>query len=412
MTALDRLLDAVLADPDDDAPRLVYADALLAVGDPRGELIVTQCARARLDDGDPARPPLRARELALLAAHRGAWVPAGITARFERGFVEHVAADAATLAGHAAWLAREPVTGVRLDPGRDELAALLDTGALDRVRRLELNASAETLATLLGSPLARRLEALSLWLRHADVDGRDLALAEVPGLDNLRALRLSRLALEDYEVARFLETLPALDDLWLDEHLGPLAADSLLDRSRLGGLRRLTIASCDDAAAAALALGVPGLEALWLIATGEVRLEPIARGGLRGLRELGFGGHYAAAGVDAVGDAGWPLRALTIWSVRPGLGRALAIGDAFRGLRRLSISDLNVEGDELADVMDGRWPHLHTLAFHVDGIHESVARAIAAAHAPALTTIETGTTWMSPESRAILAERVGVGLVR
>ncbi|MEZ4237102.1 MAG: TIGR02996 domain-containing protein [Myxococcota bacterium] len=32
----ERLLDAVRAAPDDDAPRLVYADRLLERGDPRG----------------------------------------------------------------------------------------------------------------------------------------------------------------------------------------------------------------------------------------------------------------------------------------------------------------------------------------------------------------------------------------
>jgi uncharacterized protein (TIGR02996 family) len=43
----EQLLDAVLADPDDDAARLVYADALIARGDGRGELIVAQIQKAR-----------------------------------------------------------------------------------------------------------------------------------------------------------------------------------------------------------------------------------------------------------------------------------------------------------------------------------------------------------------------------
>src|SRR5678816_2068824 len=36
------LLQSVYATPDDDAPRLVYADVLQQAGDPRGELIVLQ----------------------------------------------------------------------------------------------------------------------------------------------------------------------------------------------------------------------------------------------------------------------------------------------------------------------------------------------------------------------------------
>ena len=49
------LLDQVLANLDDDAPRLVYADALQAKGDPRGELIALQCELARL--GRATRSP-------------------------------------------------------------------------------------------------------------------------------------------------------------------------------------------------------------------------------------------------------------------------------------------------------------------------------------------------------------------
>jgi uncharacterized protein (TIGR02996 family) len=49
------LLDDIIAAPDDDAPRLVYADWLLAREDPRGELITVQCELARLQrtGGDP-----------------------------------------------------------------------------------------------------------------------------------------------------------------------------------------------------------------------------------------------------------------------------------------------------------------------------------------------------------------------
>lgn len=43
------LLAAVLAAPDDDEPRLVYADFLQERGDPRGELIVVQCKVARCE---------------------------------------------------------------------------------------------------------------------------------------------------------------------------------------------------------------------------------------------------------------------------------------------------------------------------------------------------------------------------
>jgi uncharacterized protein (TIGR02996 family) len=101
------LLAQVYAAPDDDAPRLVYADWLQQHGDPlRGELIALQIERAR----GRARSGGRQREKELLAAHgqswtkslelptwtdegdvRQEWITAGC--RFGRGFPEAVVAN-------------------------------------------------------------------------------------------------------------------------------------------------------------------------------------------------------------------------------------------------------------------------------------------------------------------------------
>ena len=56
------LLAEIYAAPDDDAPRLVYADWLQERGDPRGEFIALQLERAR----GKARSGGRQREDALL----------------------------------------------------------------------------------------------------------------------------------------------------------------------------------------------------------------------------------------------------------------------------------------------------------------------------------------------------------
>src|SRR5215217_5840813 len=81
------LLAAIRAAPDDDAPRLVYADWLDEHGQPeRAEFIRLQCERARPDD-----PALRRQEAELLAAQHDAF--AGPLAaphlrfRFDRGFI-------------------------------------------------------------------------------------------------------------------------------------------------------------------------------------------------------------------------------------------------------------------------------------------------------------------------------------
>lgn len=88
------LLDAIAAAPDDDGPRLVYADWLAERNDGLGEFIVAQCALARGAEG-PRAEELRARaaelerelawkwlsELAPLAPReKWQW-------RFERGFL-------------------------------------------------------------------------------------------------------------------------------------------------------------------------------------------------------------------------------------------------------------------------------------------------------------------------------------
>jgi len=74
MSLDERFLQAIIENPDDDAPRLVYADWLEERGDPRGEFIRVQCQLARLPDNDSARPAFVQREHDLLAAHEEQWV--------------------------------------------------------------------------------------------------------------------------------------------------------------------------------------------------------------------------------------------------------------------------------------------------------------------------------------------------
>src|SRR4051794_32461983 len=90
-------LQAIAEAPDDDAPRLVFADWLQDEGDAdRAEFVRAQCALARIAADDPRRPELCRREDELLAAHREEWLAADLPAwarpgaEFRRGFVAHV----------------------------------------------------------------------------------------------------------------------------------------------------------------------------------------------------------------------------------------------------------------------------------------------------------------------------------
>ena len=64
----DELLAQVYEHPEDDGPRLIYADWLSAQGEPLGEFILLQCMRARAGEQQPGR-----RELELWERFRYKW---------------------------------------------------------------------------------------------------------------------------------------------------------------------------------------------------------------------------------------------------------------------------------------------------------------------------------------------------
>jgi uncharacterized protein (TIGR02996 family) len=156
------LLAAVIADPEDDAPRLVYADWCEDHGRPqRARFIRLQCRIAR---GDEA-PELLAEEEALYEAHRREWVAqlpsypglswtegdeeqyGGGHTLFRRGFVSELAADhwQALSRNGARAFAAAPVTRLRVKKLRGNSAVKFARWPLlSRVEELELGSSAVT----------------------------------------------------------------------------------------------------------------------------------------------------------------------------------------------------------------------------------------------------------------------------
>ena len=133
----EAFLKAILADPDDDAPRLIYADWLDEHGDgDRAEFIRAQCG--------PGRPDLEARARDLLAVHEASWVAPlrglAVAWEFRRGFVEAVTCDARTFARRARELfALAPVSALRLRGLRGCVAALTNCPYLARPLDLDLS---------------------------------------------------------------------------------------------------------------------------------------------------------------------------------------------------------------------------------------------------------------------------------
>jgi uncharacterized protein (TIGR02996 family) len=198
-----RLLEAVYASPDDDAPRQVYADWLQERGDPRGELIALQLANTR------TKKAMR-RERQLIRHHRASWlgplwevVHRGACfgddrmydLRFERGFLDEAATSFRTKA-------RVPGIG---DPRWSTVRTLLAKDPLlwkpplpfythDVLRRLVhlANAHSDTAIALLEDPRPRRLEVLGVYADPNHAHGERLrgALVDGAGVPALRALKL------------------------------------------------------------------------------------------------------------------------------------------------------------------------------------------------------------------------------
>lgn len=257
------LLLKVIAAPDEDEPRLVYADVLQERGDERGEFIPLQCALARFSARvDPARfTAMRGREGELLSEHGPAWIEQAVPFRcvgfFHRGFVEEL----------------QCLPGELLHRGLEVVAPI-------RVLRLDGDTSAEVAQRVMALPLGARIHELTLRLVDSAVDGslrsvgraltavRQLS-AEANTLELLNQLgwltRLERLELPlTDQAAALLEDVASfkphrLKQLWLQRQGDNLGLDVMTAIARVWAeLPALTIRwrSVDYQAADAAALAI------------------------------------------------------------------------------------------------------------------------------------------------------------
>jgi uncharacterized protein (TIGR02996 family) len=232
MTHEDVFLQDILAHPDDDTPRLIFADWLDDHADSdRAEFI-------RLQVRQPGSP--RAEQL--LREHDEEWAGPVISSLacgwvFRRGFVHTVTAEAGALVGRCKELFEAaPVRCLRLLEPRDHLPELIAEHGLMHLHSLDLGAGriGDRGLTLLS--MCRFLKPLKeLHLRKNDIGPEGIeALVSSPYLGNLRGLDLSwnRLGAAGGEL---LAHWPALDRL---DHLAVFRNDpacfSMALRKRLG----------------------------------------------------------------------------------------------------------------------------------------------------------------------------------
>ena len=240
-----RLLRECAATPDDDAPRLVWADR---VGGERGELVVLQCDLARGDLPPEEVVVRRRRERELLERHAVAW--AGTLPRiaqrwsFVRGFVEAALLDLAALDLEQSVTGHPLLASLVVESWNARLVSLEQL-----VRTVDLRALA---LQRLGTPRPNELPTPELLARLAagdrlghlrafgieDLDATGLAATcRIVAAAPIEQLRLRRHRLAPELLARLFAAAPQLAVLELTTDLDAARAIDLVARTPLRALR-------------------------------------------------------------------------------------------------------------------------------------------------------------------------------
>jgi uncharacterized protein (TIGR02996 family) len=270
MNPRDGFLQDILANPDEDASRLVFADWLDENGDPEwAEFIRVQIQRLRTPMADDYSNEeeinaLRRREGYLLAKQQAAWRTRLKTGQVElklvRGFVEGVRATADQ------WLrlgrklqAASPVGWLELSSVGKKLATLLKSPTLERLTRLTLNENElgdDRVRGVAGCARLAGLTRLDLASNNlTDVGAQALALS--PHLAGLTVLDLSHNRVGDAGARALANSahLKGLAELYLgDNGIGDEGAQALAESANLASLRELMLFVNDIGSAGARAL--------------------------------------------------------------------------------------------------------------------------------------------------------------
>jgi uncharacterized protein (TIGR02996 family) len=414
----DAFRQAIRETPDDDAPRLIYADWLDDQDDPvrsaRAEFIRVQCARARLEPDDDRQSEQQARERRLFVQHARSWGEGLDLSRFRRGFVERWGGPVPKE------MAQAPIREVALDGGQTR-DLVRDASCLAGVRRLRFHSfyggpphRFADISELLASPHLGRLEALAI--EHVSQHVPNPTQPELFGaagrplpesLHGLEALRVQPGGTSDPLVATLVasplaETLTRLD-LGVTRVTARGVA-TLLDSPLWGRLTELSLSTVWD----------PGLTACRQLGAG------LAQSRLTRLH-LAFEGGGGAVGETLVraltGAPNWgPLRHLALWNCRlPRDLRALVTCPHLAGLTGLFLHHTYLTRRQIHQLAD--CPHLAnltTLALHGDDtIGPSALKILLASpHLGRLTRLLVDHTVIGDEGLALLTASPAAGRLR
>jgi uncharacterized protein (TIGR02996 family) len=286
MTPEDAFVTDILEHPDDDAPRLIFADWLEDHGGPgdaqRAEFIRIQCRRASLPPG-PDEQRLRRRAEELLRAHWEQWVrplaelvgkahgeawlhgpynPEALY-KFRRGFVFVLDLPAQRFLERGADILRwAPLRQVRLFGAggvAPELAACPHLRWLERIDFTDYFSDpidASDMAALAGSVYLDRLRGLGLYRNNLGDMGL-AALAHALWLAGLQVLELGQNGLSSIGVRALAATPHAFRPVRLLLGDNPLGDEGVAELARSPILSRVTTLGLT-----ACAIGAEGVAAL------------------------------------------------------------------------------------------------------------------------------------------------------
>jgi uncharacterized protein (TIGR02996 family) len=384
-------LQSILEAPEDDTPRLVFADWLDEQNQAaRAEFIRVQVKRTKTDEDDPEQDSLACRERDLWGIHAGQWLEelptwARKKAVFRRGFAEEITAKAAQFVkGAKALFAVAPVrrahliypiSGARENPD----PALAACPYLERLISLKLGGSPHSgfvgdggIRSFAASPHVGGLRSLDLSNNNISADGLR-ALAAAPHLTRLVALDLNSYSANA-----------------TDNNSGDGGVEALAASPHLAGLRELRLAgnrvSASGIRALASSANLKNLVALELggNALGSEGGKALTQASnlVGRLTELRLS--TTEFGSDALltlftSGAARHLATVDLTECGAGLGtfRQIFASPAAKRLTHLTL-DRAALGDDPENISILKPLRLRSLSVNGNGIHEDVIRLLAA----------------------------------
>ena len=360
MSEGDDLYRAILDSPEDDAPRLIYADWLDEHGQPeRAEFIRVQCAMARIPEGTGRWRSLNQQAQALERQWRVVWTaPAQervLEARLARGFV-----DAVRLTVEQFAFAAEAL--VRLEPVRVwEFAAtsmLLNRMSFER---------------LAADPALSVVRALNTGKFVPDELVQSLAQSHY--LTGLRTLVVPNRSPSPESIISLLDAARRLDQLEMQDVHGP-AFRELWRRGAPIRLRRLSMVNSRVADQTVRSLA----ESAALVLVESLRLDG---------NEISVRGADAVASTDHLTN----LQELSLAGNPIGDDGALAIArsPALRQLRVLNLSDCQIDGAGAQSLADSPYlDRLECLCLDDNRISVEVERELSTRFGPNVCSFSWG----------------------